>query len=280
MMLSSSKRMRSVYCGNCGKVGHIYKHCNEPVISLGIILYRCTERGREYLMVMRKDSLGYVELIRGNYPLDDLEYLHNIFEEMTVLEKHRILHEDFTTLWNDLWVEDEEKKVKYQKEYYHSMKKFELLQEGVDIDGSTITLDNLIRESTSTWPEPEWGFPKGRRNIKERDIQCAIREFEEETDIDQDRIYVMRCIPPMVETFIGSNKKAYRHVYYLAKMLDSQFEPKINLEKKIQVIEIGDLRWFSLEDALDHIRVYNEEKKDALRDADRVLNLLEDSTIL
>ena len=110
-MLSSSKRMRNVYCGNCGKVGHIYKHCNEPVISLGIILYRCTERGREYLMVMRKDSLGYVELIRGNYPLDDLEYLHNIFEEMTVLEKHRILQEDFTTLWNDLWVEDEEKKV-------------------------------------------------------------------------------------------------------------------------------------------------------------------------
>ena len=25
------------YCGNCGKIGHIYRRCTEPIISLGII---------------------------------------------------------------------------------------------------------------------------------------------------------------------------------------------------------------------------------------------------
>ena len=30
---------------------------------------------------------------------------------------------------------------------------------------------------------PEWGFPKGRRNLKERDRECAVREFSEETGL-------------------------------------------------------------------------------------------------
>ena len=84
--------IKKIYCGNCGKIGHIYKQCNEPITSLGILLYRQINSKREYLLIMRKDSLGYVELIRGNYPLDDLEYLHNIFDEMTITEKKNILN--------------------------------------------------------------------------------------------------------------------------------------------------------------------------------------------
>ena len=38
--------------------------------------------------------------------------------------------------------------------------------------------------SDSKFIEPEWGFPKGRRNNKEKDINCAIREFYEETNFD------------------------------------------------------------------------------------------------
>ena len=274
-----TKKPRRVYCGNCGRAGHIYKYCNEPVISLGVILYRIrrgTENELEYLMVMRKDSLGYVELIRGNYPMNDLEYLHNIFEEMTLDEKRRILADDFSTLWNDMWLEDEEKKVKYQKEYYNSQRSFMQLREGIEIDGKRVTLATLIEGSRSQWLEPEWGFPKGRRNLKERDAQCAIREFEEETDISQEGIYVFRCLDPVSETFVGSNKKAYRHVYYMAKMLDVDYEPRINPNKKIQVIEIGGIRWFTLEEAIAHIRDYNKEKQQALREADVMVRLVEE----
>ena len=277
---SNKKRPKKVYCGNCGKIGHIYKHCNDPITSLGIILYRITQYGREYLLVMRKDSLGYVELIRGNYPLDDMEYLKNIFDEMTLSEKDMILTKPFSTLWNNLWVEDEEKKVKYQKEFISSEKHFNILKKGLEIDGEYTDLETLVKNSKSSWENPEWGFPKGRRNLRERDLQCAVREFEEETDISRDNIYVLKCIDPLEEDFTGSNKKDYRHIYYIAKLINNIPEPAINSELKLQVIEIGDIKWLTLNEALKSIRSYNKEKKNILREADTLIDSIESMDVM
>jgi len=45
-------------------------------------------------------------------------------------------------------------------------------------------LPNLIHENPTIWEEPEWEFPKGRRKRDETEMICAIREFQEETNID------------------------------------------------------------------------------------------------
>ena len=34
-----------MYCGNCGRSGHTYRKCSEPIISLGIILYKNVKDG-------------------------------------------------------------------------------------------------------------------------------------------------------------------------------------------------------------------------------------------
>ena len=34
----SFDRKRNIYCGNCGRKGHTYRYCREPVISIGILL--------------------------------------------------------------------------------------------------------------------------------------------------------------------------------------------------------------------------------------------------
>ncbi len=52
--------------------------------------------------------------------------------------------------------------------------------------------------------EPEWGFPKGRRIRCESDLDCALREFNEETNIPQDSIHVFKNIV-LSETFRGTN---------------------------------------------------------------------------
>ena len=63
---------------------------------------------------------------------------------------------------------------------------------------------------------PEWGFPKGRRNYQERDLTCAIREFEEETGYDRNKLCIISNLIPFEEIFTGSNYKSYKHKYFLA----------------------------------------------------------------
>ena len=59
----------SNYCNNCNSKGHIFYQCKQPINSIGIIVFRNNEitSEREYLMIRRKDSIGYVEFMRGKY---------------------------------------------------------------------------------------------------------------------------------------------------------------------------------------------------------------------
>ena len=72
------------FCNNCGKQGHLYHQCKRPITSIGIVCFRLvTGQKREYLLICRKNSLGYVDFMRGKYPLSNKIYLKNIIYEMT-----------------------------------------------------------------------------------------------------------------------------------------------------------------------------------------------------
>ena len=57
----------------------------------------------KYLLIRRRSSLNYVEFIRGKYSLEDLDYLKNILNFITDEEKHKIISNDFHSLWVDFW---------------------------------------------------------------------------------------------------------------------------------------------------------------------------------
>jgi hypothetical protein len=48
-------------------------------------------------MICRKDTLGYIDFIREKYVLQGLEYITNMFKQMTYLEKKSIMENDFDT---------------------------------------------------------------------------------------------------------------------------------------------------------------------------------------
>ena len=97
---------KTLFCKNCGKCGHIYKFCNQPIISLGIVLFKKINNTIKYLIIRRKDSIGYVEFIRGKYALNDLKYMKKIINEMSISEKKKILKSNFKELWKNLWMEN------------------------------------------------------------------------------------------------------------------------------------------------------------------------------
>jgi len=165
----------SNYCNNCGKNGHIYHQCKQPITSIGIIAFRKNKINGmiEYLLIRRKHSLGFSDFIAGKYPLYNKNYLINIINEMSNYEKKIILEKDFDELWKIFWGENEN--VKYRDDEKTSRSKYISLKLGITINNQEYNLKKLIDESPTNWNETEWGFPKGRRNFQEKDLHCALR---------------------------------------------------------------------------------------------------------
>lgn len=259
------KKKKRVYCINCGKQGHIFKSCREPVTSCGIICYKLEGKQLKYLMIQRKDSLAYVEFVRGKYTLNNINYLIKLFKTMTPNERERILTMDFHEIWVNLWCKQNTKK--YEQEYQRSLERFDLLKKGINVydpiscSNRIVNLEYIYDNTITEYNDTEWGFPKGRRQIRENDLDCAVREFSEETGYRTDDIELLDESNTYNEVFKGSNGIRYKHIYYLAQLCDNQKDVKFDPTNKNQVIEIKDVRWFTYYDVLDNIRECNQERK-------------------
>jgi 8-oxo-dGTP pyrophosphatase MutT (NUDIX family) len=252
-------------CNNCGKQGHLFHQCKIPITSYGIVVFRSSQKGLQFLMIRRKDSFGYIDFIRGKYLINNKEQLQKIFNEMSIIEKDRIKNHTFEELLMMMWG-DTNNLYQYKSEETNSQKKFELLKNGIIINNEKISLDYFIENSNTTWSETEWEFPKGRRNYQEKDFDCAIREFEEETGYSRKDIKVIENLMPLEEIFIGSNHKSYKHKYYLAYM-DKPVEELPNYQKS----EVSKLEWKTLNECLESIRPYNLDKKSIIININKIL---------
>ena len=251
-------------CNNCGKQGHSFHQCKLPITSYGIIVFRSSINGLQFLMIRRKDSFGYIDFIRGKYSPYNIQQIQTIINEMSLHEKERILTEPFEDLWKKMWGETSNSQ--YKAEEAVSSKKFDLIKAGININDTIIDLKEIINKSNTEWYETEWEFPKGRRNYKEKDLECALREFEEETGISQSKISIIENVIPFEEIFIGSNHKSYKHKYFLAYMND-----KYEYLHNFQITEVSKIEWKTADQCLESIRPYNLEKKQLITNINKVL---------
>jgi 8-oxo-dGTP pyrophosphatase MutT (NUDIX family) len=208
------------YCNNCGKYGHSHHECVLPIISIGIILYRIKNKLVEYLMIRRKETFGYCDYVKNR-----AKQFNNKAFLKNVIDEMTI---------------DEKKFIrnKYNDEL----------------------TNELIDQSSTSWTEPEWGFPKGRRNCGEKDLECGSREFQEETGFDLKDIKLIENLNAYEELFIGSNLKSYKQKYYLAY---TNYHNDDVLDK-FQKSEVSKMCWFTIDECNDNIRIYNCEKRNLI----------------
>ena len=281
---------RNIYCANCGEKGHVVKGCDRPITSFGIIAFKISydkddeiedrnntlneivkkEMGKvvdiknidenvypkvKFLMIQRKDTMGYIDFVRGKYPtLNDSEKydkISTLLSEMTYKEKHNLLTKSFDEIWNALWVNHESKC--FKNEYEGAKRKY-----------NNLDVKNLVINSKTEYEFQEFGFPKGRRNMKESNIVCAEREFYEETGYDSSSYDFISDYPVVHEEFIGTNGVKYRHIYYLVKMKDKVRPPKLDTENKVQAGEVRNIGWFSFDESIILLRPYDIAKKNVL----------------
>ena len=240
-------------CRNCGLNGHIYKNCPHPIISFGIICYKIENGEIKYLMIQRKDSLSFMEFIRGKYDVANLEYIKKLLMNMTITERNMILNSKFEDIWNYVWYQNDNTCNKTNREYINSKIKFSILNDNN-------FLKNYITSIKSIYNEQEWGFPKGRRKMRENDLDCAIREFYEETRIPNNDFKVNLDIIPFEEMFFGTNGIMYKHLYYIAKLENINVSIEIDNSCLEQIREIRAIRWYNFNEVIAHIKTYNTER--------------------
>jgi 8-oxo-dGTP pyrophosphatase MutT (NUDIX family) len=298
---NNTKNIKFMICSNCSNHGHDYKHCNEPITSWGIILIKTTKKENEnenengngngnkiksdidieessslylenindlnkvctyfdfvkFLLIRRRHSLGYSEFIRGRYIKDNIEGIIYLFQQMTPEEIYDIKTKEFEELWYTFWGDDNKKINLNKKEYIESSEKFYSLKKK---EGVELPLNFYTENVKPLYELPEWGFPKGRKNRGESNMECAMREFHEETNIPYDLVKILTNVKPIIENMIGTNGVSYRHVYYLAEYLGNDEEISVNGNN-----EIGDIDFFSYDNAYKSIREYHIEKKNIIR---------------
>ena len=269
-------------CTNCGGNGHSFKQCIAPVTSYGVIMVRAKKgfnitktlannanlvtgmenEKLEFLLIQRRDSLGFIELIRGRYKLSDIDYIKLHLKGITNSERERYKNGPFEDLWNSMWGLNHSHL--YRNEYENAKAKWEQIKKGVtDLKGKIWTREELMESAGPAQETPEWGFPKGRRDAQESDYVCAMREMYEETGITEKEVIPIQNLEPLTESFFGSNHVHYCHKYYIVWVPDD-VDIKYDSENDHMRREIGDLRWFSLDEAMKHIRAENIEKREVL----------------
>jgi 8-oxo-dGTP pyrophosphatase MutT (NUDIX family) len=282
-------------CSNCNIIGHEFKECKQPIISLGVILLKVQNndsdiikilkeesnplneqtgiRGRDikdlelyskykeyikFLLIRRKHTLGYIEFVRGRYKPENVDGLVFLFQQMTSDEIKKINTSDtFEEIWNDLWG-SENKNPQFALEFSKSKNKFEELRKNDKTNN--IGLKFYVNNVSPSWDQAEWGFPKGRKNKSENNLECAMREFEEESDYSRDEYEIITNISPLVEEFIGTNGIKYKHIYYIG-IEKTNKEPKVNSNNKNQATEIGAIGFYSYHDTIQLIRPYHVPRK-------------------
>lgn len=300
--IKKSKRKENMFCSNCGKIGHTYKFCYGPITSCGIICinfkqskselinffskkYKFSSNMNEqthsisihdyikkninckgnrdvpfyidkvinnsdFLLVRRKQSFNYISLIRGQYELE-IEPIIKSINNLTHTEYENINTKEFDDLWNEIFgIYTKTNTIDYDQ----SKEKFIFLK--------TYIIPQIRHRINIQYDYPEWGFPKGRRTGLESDIDCATREFEEETGLKKNNYTILNRIQPLSENLCGTNGIHYRYLYFIAVMNSDKI---IKLDQTdSQKFEIGDIGFYCPETSKNKFREYNTERKEVI----------------
>ncbi len=279
--------IKKIYCVNCGECGHIIKNCKGPITSFGVIIFKIVNNEEEekndipdnlksvlnllkankyilpfkknypkvkFLMIQRKDTMSYIDFLRGKYPLEDPEKTKMLkvqFSEMTKEERKSLQNLTFDELWENLWINKSSRLYKNEKTY----SKNRYLE---------INIEEFLKTTESNWDLQEFGFPKGRRNIKETNVACAEREFFEETGYTKEMYQFVKDFPIIEEEFLATNNIVYKHKYYLLKLKNEymNYIPELSQTQECEVKSVG---WYTIDECLSLIRNYDSKKKDIIK---------------
>jgi 8-oxo-dGTP pyrophosphatase MutT (NUDIX family) len=205
--------------------------------SAGAIICRKTDAGiPQVLMVKGRVQFAYREFVFGKYT--DEASVMNLLNDMTVGEKLLLIGKDFGRIWYHIWLNIPTSGNMY---YFYSRcrSKFERFTS----DGGR-QLITMIQQSKSIG-DTKWGFPHGKIEIDESDLDGALRELYEEGNVSRDDVKILSTLPLTASHSTAYCK--YRSRYFVMEAIRTITEG-VSFENPHQYKEVSDVRWVSLAD--------------------------------
>ncbi len=231
---------------------HFKKHkhwskCKMPQkYSLGIACVKLEKNSHrtdyKILMINKRHTYAFSDFVNGKYPADftknpqSKQHIMKMLNSMTVAEKLDIISMNFEILWYRLWSNCFHK----SHSYIHAKAAFENAFGSPD---KTNKLKKMV--SKSTHAQIVWEVPKGRKkNKSESDVNCAMREFWEETGVPKSDYKVIPGVRKSY-SFIDEGVQ-YNYTYFIA-ICKNDVNPTINFDSPEQINEVSDIKWLNME---------------------------------
>lgn len=194
----------------------------------------------KFLIISKKISYSFMTILTGLYDINNFNSIITLIDNLTKNEVDMLLNEDFIELVH---------------KYFENNMNEERIK---NIYNKFLNIRNLLYNYKNNYETPEWEIPKGKLSKNELMLNCAIREFFEETTIYKDNIYIYDNIEPIVEIFKGTDDKYYMYVYYIA-LLNNNYEPDLTLSNEASII-----KFMNLDECINNIRQENKKRKKIL----------------
>jgi len=200
-----------------------------------------------------------VEFLRGKYNVSNQNYIQCLVNGMTLDERERLKTKTFDVLWFELW--NGQNTRQYRSECAAAKTTFDTLRTSGDAHGKKLA--DYMSSATTSWTEPEWGFPKGRRSLHEPELTCAQREFNEETGLPVEALHMLDE-EPLIEQYLGTNGIMYKQTYFIS-VCAPDVMAVVQSENRVMQREVSGIGWFTYDEAYGHIRETNREKRAMLQ---------------
>lgn len=215
----------------------------------------------ELIMIKRKTSYSFDDFLHERYDINDEKRILQLLNHMSNDEKLDLLSLDYGRLWYRAYMVNpdskftpDDKKLDHARQHkYNVLKKN--FEKNFTIKNSSY-LRSLINKSYQS--ECLWELPKGRKvHRNEHPINCAVREFYEETGISCDYYDILDG--NNIEIAFISGRIKYVYHYYLAYLIHN-VNLKLDFSTNTQISEVSDIKWVN-KSKLKNINLTNNNLK-------------------
>lgn len=210
-------------------------------VSSGIILFN---NNWEILLSQRRYTYAFFTFLNiFLYKYHSRGIIKKLLSKMTVQELTDIYSLNFEIMWFRVWKWEKKRQMKRLKKCFKNK------------IGTGKILRKMIERTIPT-AELLWEIPKGRKKKNETSLDCAIREFTEETCIQRENI---RVFPFLHRTVRYYEDKIWYVLNIYPAIIDKNKFSKNNFKNIITSEETNGMKFFK-KNELNHINMNNLTK--------------------